>query len=313
MIAATLAGSSSATASEDFGAAAIQWLDEAEVLDGTDCSTESCEGTLSRWESAVWIVRVLGLEPTVREPFTDVAHDASYAGHVGRLYRADITVGCRSDPFGFCPDNETSRAQMASFLTRAFDLPEADESAGFEDVDADSSHASNIDALYAAGITVGCSKEPKNYCPNDEISYRQAAVMLYRAVQRQTVLDEEADDEDDDGPGRGSGRSGSSGGSSSGSGSGSGTSDMTTPTTVPPQARALPEHCHGHELCASATGAGHAQFWHWEGAIAYAHWHNADTNSPQGAFWDWRDIDDGDDDPFPQSWDVPEHAHCHRC
>ena len=223
LLAATLISSSSATASEEeFGAAAIEWLSEQEVLDGTDCSAESCEGTLSRWEAAVWIVRVLDLRPTFREPFVDVRHDSFYAGHVGRLYRAGVTVGCSVEPLRFCPDREVTRAHMASFLARAFDLPNAIP-AGFEDVSSASAHAAHIDALYAAGITVGCSQEPKLYCPDTAITYRQAAVMLHRAVQRQEAL-KEADESD----GGGSRRSGSAGTSSStggGTGSTGGASD----------------------------------------------------------------------------------------
>ena len=222
VLSASLALASPAQASEDFGSYALKWLAEESVLDGTDCSIDSCEGVLNRWEAAVWIVRVLDLRPTFREPFADVRHDNFYAGHVGRLYRAGITVGCSVEPLRFCPDREVTRAHMASFLARAFDLPNAIP-AGFEDMSSASAHAAHIDALYAAGITVGCSQEPKLYCPDTAITYRQAAVMLHRAVQRQEAL-KEADESD----GGGSRRSGSAGTSSStggGTGSTGGASD----------------------------------------------------------------------------------------
>ena len=222
VVSATLAATSPANASEDFGAVALQWLAEEEVLDGTDCSIESCEGTLKRWEAAVWIVRVLDLSPTFGEPFVDVRHDSFYAGHVGRLYRANITVGCRAEPLRFCPDHEVTRAHMATFLTRAFDLPEAD-SAGFEDVDDDSSHTPHIDALYAAGITVGCSQERRLYCPDTAITYRQAAVMLHRAVQRLEAMQEA--DQSDGGGSRRSGGTGTSRSTGGGTGSTSGATD----------------------------------------------------------------------------------------
>ena len=226
LLAVSLAVTPTAAASEDFGAAAIGWLAETEVLDGTDCSTESCDGTLSRWEAAVWIVRVLDLEPTFREPFADVRHDSFYAGYVGRLHREEITVGCRVEPLRFCPDREVARAQMASFLARAFDLPTAIP-AGFEDVSSASAHAAHIDALYAAGITVGCSQEPKLYCPDTPITYRQAAVMLHRAVQRQEALEapDQFDEESDGGGSRRSGGTGTSRSTGGGTGSTGGATD----------------------------------------------------------------------------------------
>ena len=39
------------------------------------------------------------------------------------LFGAQITVGCSSEPLRFCPDLPVTRAQMATFLTRALTLP----------------------------------------------------------------------------------------------------------------------------------------------------------------------------------------------
>ena len=70
---------------------------------------------------------------------------------------------------------------MASFLTRAFRLPPA-SAAPFEDVDAGSVHAADINALYAAGITVGCSIGPLKYCPGQPVTRAQMASFLTRAL-----------------------------------------------------------------------------------------------------------------------------------
>ena len=53
---------------------------------------------------------------------------------------------------------------MASFLVRAFELAEAPE-AGFEDI-VNTGHDDNIDALFASGVTLGCSTEPLLYFPS---------------------------------------------------------------------------------------------------------------------------------------------------
>ena len=50
-----------------------------------------------------------------------------------------------------------------SALTRAFNLAAAPP-AGFTDT-AGNTHQNDIDALHAAGITVGCKTDPLSYCP----------------------------------------------------------------------------------------------------------------------------------------------------
>ena len=84
--------------------------------------------------------------------------------YVERLADLQVTVGCKRDPLRFCPDETVTRARMATFLVRAFDLAGA-PSAGFADTGG-SSHESSIDALFAAGLTVGCGQDPLRYCPN---------------------------------------------------------------------------------------------------------------------------------------------------
>ena len=74
---------------------------------------------------------------------------------------------------------------MATFLTRALDLPAASEPAGFTDVDPASVHAPNIDALAAAGITRGCAAstpEAPAFCPDDPVTRAQMATFLTRAL-----------------------------------------------------------------------------------------------------------------------------------
>lgn len=114
---------------------AIRSLEQAGVLAGTDCSTEACDGDLLRWEAALWLSRALDLGPeeavfaadaadaAERASFAaDVAHDTTLAGVVATLAREGVTLGCATRPFRFCPDRPARRAEMASFLARAFDL-----------------------------------------------------------------------------------------------------------------------------------------------------------------------------------------------
>ena len=164
---------------------ALEALASRGVLAGVECGEGLiCPSEpLKRWEMAVWLVRVLdGAEPsTVDTPsFSDVDYDAWWAPFVERLSEMGITVGCRRDPLQYCPYNPVTRAQMATFLKRAFDLEPA-PSAGFIDVSG-GSHAANIDALAAAGITVGCSRDPLQYCPARSVNRGQMASFLARAL-----------------------------------------------------------------------------------------------------------------------------------
>ena len=69
---------------------------------------------------------------------------------------------------------------MASFLVRSFDLHPA-ASAGFSDT-AGNTHEAHIDALAAAGITIGCSTGPLRYCPTQPVTRGQMATLLARAL-----------------------------------------------------------------------------------------------------------------------------------
>ena len=104
-----------------------------------------------------------------------------HGANIEALYGAQITKGCEQDPLRYCPSKRVSRAQMASLVARALDLEAPRQQAGFADVDPDSVHAANIEALYGAQITKGCEQDPLQYCPRRPISRAQMAAFLYRA------------------------------------------------------------------------------------------------------------------------------------
>ena len=156
------------------------------VLAGMECGEGLIcpEEPLKRWEMAVWLVRVLDgadPEPIDASRFVDVDAELWWAPFADRLFELEVTVGCRTEPARFCPERNVIRAQMATFLKRAFDLEPA-ASAGFTDVEADGTHSANIDALAAAGITVGCRRDPLRYCPDRDVNRAQMATFLARAL-----------------------------------------------------------------------------------------------------------------------------------
>ena len=55
--------------------------------------------------------------------FGDVPADHWAGGWIEQLAADGITVGCSDDPPLYCPDEPITRAQMAVFLVRTFNLP----------------------------------------------------------------------------------------------------------------------------------------------------------------------------------------------
>lgn len=163
---------------------AVKALVEGGVLEGTECTPGLfCAGDpIPRWLLAVWLVRVVDghdPEPVDATRFADVDADQWWAAHVERLAELGITVGCAAESARYCPDDPVTRAQMATFLRRAFDL-DAAVPTGFVDTGG-SVHAASIDALFRAGITRGCSTEPLRFCPDRPTTRGHMALFLHRA------------------------------------------------------------------------------------------------------------------------------------
>ncbi len=111
--------------------------------------------------------------------FWDVADATTFSADVEWLGAHGITRGCnppwRDD---FCPRRTVTRAEAASLLVRALELP-ASAIDRFSDDDG-STHEKAIDALAATGITRGCS--PTGFCPERSLSRAEMAALVARAL-----------------------------------------------------------------------------------------------------------------------------------
>ena len=166
-------------------APAIQALAWAGILDGTECAEgEFCPDDLTtRDVMAVWLVRALDGGDPAEEPserFADVRADRPWAAHIERLAELGVAEQCAGDPPVFCPDAPLTRADAATLLVKAFELPAA-SSTGFGDVDG-VENADDIDALAASGVTAGCSTDPLLYCPSQHITRGQMAALVARVL-----------------------------------------------------------------------------------------------------------------------------------
>lgn len=133
---------------------------------------------------------VTGVDIALQPLFTDVPTASIFYGNILWLQQSGITAGCTLTEY--CPRDSVTRAQMATFLVRALDLP-ATSTDYFTDDDGNT-HEDNINALREAGITFGCTAT--EYCPNDSVTRAQMASFLVRALELDaTTVDYFTDDD----------------------------------------------------------------------------------------------------------------------
>lgn len=111
--------------------------------------------------------------------FSDVG-PSSHHDDIYRLERAGLTTGC-GDPTRFCPTDTITRAQMATFLSRALRLPLGPSTVTtFDDVRAGTNFTAHIEALRVAGLTNGCGGN--SFCPDAPVTRQEMAAFLARAL-----------------------------------------------------------------------------------------------------------------------------------
>lgn len=118
---------------------------------------------------------VVDLEPG---DIADIA-DTTFEGDIEWLAEQGIAIACDDDGSLYCPAQATSRGAMATMMARALDLPAVSED--FFGDDDGSPHEDNINAMAAAGITLGCGTA-NGYCPNETLTRAQMASFFVRAL-----------------------------------------------------------------------------------------------------------------------------------
>ena len=125
---------------------------------------------------------LFSLAGSAASTFTDVS--GPHAANIHAIAEAGVTAGCNSDGTLYCPADNVSRAQMATFIARALGLDPiggTGQSARFTDVSG--IHAPNIEAVAQAGITLGCNSEGTLFCPNDIVNRAQMASFIARGFE----------------------------------------------------------------------------------------------------------------------------------
>jgi serine protease len=154
----------------------IVWVFDEGLTVGCGSDRYCPNGVLTRGQMASYIARALDLPATSNDYFSD-DESSDHEVDINRIAAAGITVGCGS--WHYCPLDPVSRAQMASFLVRAFGLTLGAGNDSYVDDDA-STHELDIDRVAFAEITSGCG--PTTYCPEDVVTRGQMAAFLHRAL-----------------------------------------------------------------------------------------------------------------------------------
>ena len=99
-------------------AKAVAWAVENGITLGTGDGTFSPDATCTRAQSVTFLYRALGTAPTTVNGFTDVTADAFYTDAVAWAVENGVTNGTTDSTFS--PDNGCTRAQIVTFLFRAY-------------------------------------------------------------------------------------------------------------------------------------------------------------------------------------------------
>ena len=153
----------------------IEWLASEGITQGCALDLFCPKAPVTRGQMASFLVRSLDLPAITTDVFVDDAASPHQAD-INALAVAGITEGC--GPNMFCPNDPVTRQQMASFLTRAMELPISTND--FFTDDDGSVHEGDINALASERVTLGCA--PGRFCPTAEVLREQMAAFLHRAV-----------------------------------------------------------------------------------------------------------------------------------
>ena len=103
---------------DSYYAKAVAWAVENGITTGTGDGKFSPDATCTRAQSVTFLYRALGTAPTTAIGFTDVAANAFYTDAVAWAVENGVTNGTTDSTFS--PDNGCTRAQIVTFLFRAY-------------------------------------------------------------------------------------------------------------------------------------------------------------------------------------------------
>ncbi len=172
---ATAPGSFSDIGSSIFRAE-IEWLVDERIAGGCSATRYCPTSVVTRAQMASFLKRAMGLPAAERDHYWD-DNSSIHEEDINRLTEARVTSGCGD--VRYCPSGTVSRAEMASFLVRALDLPRASRDYFWDDNG--SIHEDAINRLAEARIVAGCADG--RYCPTRGVTREQMAAFIERSFK----------------------------------------------------------------------------------------------------------------------------------
>lgn len=154
---------------------AIDALFKAGIAQGRTDGTFGPNDDVTRGQTAAFVNRALNLPVPSMDFFPD-DNGSIFEDDINALAAAGIIQGKADGTFG--PNDRLTRAQMASVIARAFNLPAA--SADYFTDDGGSVHEDAINSLAEAGIAQGVGGGL--FAPNDTVTRGQVSSFLARAL-----------------------------------------------------------------------------------------------------------------------------------
>lgn len=158
------------------------------IMNGYSNTNFGVEGPITREQMAVVLARLFELDLTGlpnTSSFTDVDVNHWARPSIEAILDAGITTGCGQNPPRFCPGDQVTRGQLATFVVRGlgWDPATAPTEPVFEDIDLSHPFFRSIQLIGEAGIMLGCSQNPRRFC--DTVATRgQVAAVAARVLLR---------------------------------------------------------------------------------------------------------------------------------
>jgi hypothetical protein len=132
----------------------------------------------TRAEVATFLSRALDLPPSSVNAFTD-DDGHQLEDHLNRAFAGGVFLGCSPNRL-VCPDDDITRAELATVLVRAFDLA-TPTPATFADVN---QHWAQefIGIMGGLRISIGCVADGTLFCPEGFATRGEIALFLYRTM-----------------------------------------------------------------------------------------------------------------------------------
>ena len=167
-------------ADTDYFSAAVAWALNAGVTGGLGEGRFGPAELCTRAQAVTFLWRAAGSPVPVSDwiPFSDVPPDAWYADAVRWAYAGAVTGGVNQTEFG--PDQSCTRAQIVTFLYRAFG-EKLSANLPYDDVNEWDYYFDAVRWAYAAGVTAGSGAT--TFSPDKICTRAQIVTFLYRALE----------------------------------------------------------------------------------------------------------------------------------